>query len=47
MATRLEIATLYSATLNRAADANGLNYWISDGTKVGTFKLVDGESMGG
>ena len=36
MATRLEIATLYSATLNRAADANGLNYWISDGTNATT-----------
>jgi len=32
MATRLEIAELYVATFNRAADADGLAYWISDGT---------------
>jgi len=36
MATRLEIAELYVATFNRAADADGLAYWISDGTSATT-----------
>lgn len=36
MATDLQIATLYSATFNRAADADGLAYWISDGTSATT-----------
>jgi len=30
MATRLEIAELYVATFNRAADAAGLDYWVND-----------------
>jgi len=36
MATRLEIAELYVATFNRAADADGLAYWITDGTSATT-----------
>ncbi len=33
MATREEIVEVYVATFNRAPDADGLKYWISDGTK--------------
>ncbi len=28
-------------------NSNTKEYWVSDGTEAGTFKLVDGESMGG
>ena len=37
MATRTEIAKLYVATFNRAADADGLAYWVSDGTASTTI----------
>jgi len=40
MATTNEIAELYVATFNRAADADGLAYWISDGTAA-TTELTD------
>ncbi|WP_434658158.1 DUF4214 domain-containing protein [Sulfurimonas sp. NW9] len=40
MATREQIAKLYVATFNRAADADGLAYWISDGTP-NTTSLTD------
>jgi hypothetical protein len=39
-ATREQIAEVYVATFNRAADANGLKYWISDGTSD-TTTLTD------
>ena len=44
MATRSEIAKLYVATFNRAADADGLAYWISDGTSA-TTSLTDLEDL--
>ena len=44
MATRTEIAELYVATFNRAADADGLAYWISDGTPDTTV-LTDLEDI--
>jgi len=37
---------LYIELLNYSNNATK-EYWISDGTDVGTFKLVDGESWGG
>jgi len=44
MATKTEIVKLYVATFNRAADADGLNYWISDGT-ANTTILTDIEDI--
>ncbi len=32
--------------LMHSSNANTYEYWISDGTEAGTFKLVDGESYG-
>jgi len=43
-ATRDEIAKLYVATFDRAADADGLAYWISDGTSA-TTSLTDIEDL--
>ncbi len=43
MATRQEIAKLYVATFNRAADASGLAYW--DGTGPVTTGLTDIEDI--
>ncbi len=43
MATRQEIAKLYVATFNRAADASGLAYW--DGTGAVTTSLTDIEDI--
>ena len=44
MATRTDIAKLYVATFNRAADAAGLAYWISDGT-ASTTSLTDMDAI--
>lgn len=42
--TRSQVAELYTATFNRAPDAAGLAYWISDGTSA-TTSLTDAFSV--
>ena len=44
MSAREEIAKLYVATFNRAADADGLAYWVSDGT-ANTTSLTNMEDI--
>ena len=42
--TKQQVAELYVATFNRAPDADGLDYWISDGTSS-TTSLTDAYSI--